>query len=275
MVKNIVVPLDGSSYSWSASRHAIQVARAYRAMIHGVSVTDVKILEGSVLDDLDVGTEVAQQRYQDKGNLLLNEFESRCQEADVSYRSVHTVGIVPGAICRVAAEVEAELIVMGKRGENGAWNTPLLGSTAESVVRLARRPVLLAQEHYAPVDQVAVAYDGALISIRCLRFAADMCQTCRWPLSVISVHRSPRTREKRLREAARTAELHGLKITPIECAGNDVVQEIIDGTAEGPQALLALGARSRRLLGLTLGNTAERTMRRVPQPVLVYRPLPD
>ena len=67
MIKNIVVPLDGSNFSWSAAHHAIQIARQYRATVHGVSITDVKIIEGQLLDDLNVDSATAQSLYQDKG----------------------------------------------------------------------------------------------------------------------------------------------------------------------------------------------------------------
>jgi len=39
MIKNIVVPLDGSNHSWRAAQHAIQLARSCNATIHGISIT--------------------------------------------------------------------------------------------------------------------------------------------------------------------------------------------------------------------------------------------
>jgi nucleotide-binding universal stress UspA family protein len=119
---------------------------------------------------------------------------------------------------------------------------------------------------------VYVAYDGAFVSIRALRFAAELCARYKWNMSVITVHRSKERREKLLREAVKMGQLHELNITTIG-KGGDVMKQILDITSEEPNALIVLGAYSSRLRGLILGNVPERIMRRAPQPVLLYRPL--
>ena len=161
---------------------------------------------------------------------------------------------------------------MGKKGINAQWSGPLLGTTAESVVRQAKRPVLLAQEVYSPIETVYIAYDGGFVSIRALRFAAELCARCQWQMKVISINRSKERRDKLLNEAVEMVKLHGLKITTIGKSG-DVMKQILDITSEEPNALIILGAYSSRLRGLILGNVPERIMRRAPQPVLIYRPL--
>jgi nucleotide-binding universal stress UspA family protein len=300
MLTDVVVALDGSHFCWSAARHAILMARAFRATIHGVSVTDVKILEGKLLEELidvittqnlhgtpitgpgDTDKKLSDSReldsavhklYHDKGQLLLEQLERECKAAGVVYRSAVTEGMIPGVICGTAKDVKAQLIFLGKRGMNAKWSGPLLGSTAESVVRLARRPVLLAQKTYVPIETAYVAYDGGLISVRALRFTAELCARCEWKMCVICVHRSPKRRQKLLKEAEHMADLHSIKIDSIEKSG-EPVQQILDATAADVNALIVLGARSSQLLGLTLGSVSERIMRRAPQPVLLYRPLP-
>ncbi|MBC8235677.1 universal stress protein, partial [bacterium] len=240
----------------------------------GMSITDVKIIEGRLLDDLNVDSATAQNLYQDKGRMLLEQLERDCKSADVAFQPILTTGIVPSLICRAASQVKAELIMMGKKGVNAQWTGPLLGATAESVVRQAKRPVLLAQEVYSPIETVYVAYDGAFVSIRALRFTAELCAHCQWKMKVISINRSPQRRDKLLNEAVEMANLHGLKITTIGKSG-DVMKQILDITSEEPNALIVLGAYSSRLRGLILGNVPERIMRRASQPVLLYHPLPS
>ena len=166
------------------------------------------------------------------------------------------VRAVPDLIRETAKEIDAELIVMGKKGVNAQWTGPLLGSTTESVVRRIRRPVLLAQEVYAPIKRALVAYDGELVSIRALRFTADLCYHCKWDMSVISVHDSERQRQKLLQQAVEMAELHQLKINTIGRSG-DVTEQIIDAVSEHPDTLIAIGAYSSRLRRLILGNVPE------------------
>jgi|GEM_PF-920017 len=272
MLKNIVVPLDSSDYSWNAVQHAIQMACPYRATIHGIYAIDAKIVKGQLLDDLNIDPETARNLYQDKGRMLLEQFEEKCKGAGAEFHPVLTDGIVSDVIRDVASQVKAELIVMGKRGINAQWSGPLLGSIAETAVRQAKRPVLLAQESYTPIEAAYVAYDGELVSIRALRFVADLCARYRWKMSVVSVHDSEERRKKLLGQAVEMAELHGLKITTIGRSG-DAAEQILDATSEDTGALIALGAYSSRLRRLILGDIPEQVMRKAPQPVLVYRPL--
>jgi len=271
MLKKILVPLDGSNYSWSAARHAIQVAKAFGAIVYGLSVTDVKIIDGQIATDLHIDHEAAEKIYQDKGYALLEQLKQECDLAKVVFYPVTTTGMVTGSICSIATEIKAELIAIGKRGVNADWSGPLLGSTAESLIRQSKLSVLLAQENHVPINSVYVAYDGAIVSIKALRFSAALCVKCKWKMNVITVHRSLARREKLLNQAEETAEQDGIKIKKIGRDG-DVLEQIIKVTSGDPNALIVIGAYSRRLRELILGSVAERVIHRASQPVLIYRP---
>ena len=271
MLKKILVPLDGSDYSWSAARHAIQMAKAFRADIHGLSVTDAKIVDGQIAADLHVDHETAEKIYQDKGHALLEQLKQECDLAKVVFYPVTTTGMVSGSICSIATDTRAELIAIGKHGINANWSGPLLGSTAESLIRQSKLSVLLAQENYVPISSVYVAYDGAIVSIKALRFTAELCAKCKWKMNVITIHRSHARREKLLKQAEETAELDDIKINKIGKDG-DVLKQILKVTSQEPNALIVIGAYSRRLRELILGSVAERVVHCASQPVLIYRP---
>jgi len=271
MLKNVLVPLDGSDHSWSAAKHAIQIAKAFRATIHGLTVTDVKIIDGQIAEDLNINHDTAERIYQDKGHALLKQLEQECSSAKVAFRPISVTGMVSKSICQTASKIKAEIIAIGRRGVNAGWSGLLLGSTAESIIRQSGRSVLLSQENYSPIETMFVAYDGSVVSIRALRFAAELCAKCKWKMSVITVHRSPAKRDKLLKQAEEIAELHGTKITKIG-KGGEVIRQILEITAEEPNALIVIGAYSKRLRELLLGSVAERIIHRASQPVLVYRP---
>ncbi|MDQ1317766.1 MAG: Universal stress protein [Candidatus Poribacteria bacterium] len=271
MLKKILVPLDGSDYSWSAARHAIQMAKAFRADIHGLSVTDVKIVDGQIATDLHVDHETAEKIYQDKGHALLEQLKQECDLAKVVFYPVTATGMVSSSICSIATDTRAELIAIGKHGINADWSGPLLGSTAESLIRQSKLSVLLAQENYVPISSVYVAYDGAIVSIKALRFTAELCAKCKWKMNVITIHRSHARREKLLKQAEETAELNNIKINKIGKDG-DVLKQILKVTSQEPDALIVIGAYSRRLRELILGSVAERVVHCASQPVLIYRP---
>ncbi len=273
MLKNVVVPLDSSSYSWSAVQHAVKMVYPYRAAIHGLYVVDTKITEGQLLRDLNVDPEEAHDLYQAKGKKLLEKFEKECKGAGIEFHPVIAEGVVSRVIRDTASEFNAEIIIMGKKGVNAQWSGPLFGSVSETVVRQAKRPVLLTQGNYSLIEAIYVAYDGELVSIRALRFAAELCARCKWRMYVISVHRSEERQKELLQQAVEMAELHGLRITTVGGSG-DTTEEILTAVSENPNALIVLGAYSSRLRRLILGDVPEQVMRRAQQPILIYRPLP-
>ena len=152
MFKNILLPTDGSDYSLTASRYAIELAKLYKATVHGLSVVNVKLTQGSLIADLSTIVRLAPRQVEevlhDKGQVVLDELKKSCEEAGVRCKMYSSMGIVGESICEKARI--ADLIVMGKYGESGKWVGPLLGSLAEMVVRQADRPVLLASNEYEP-----------------------------------------------------------------------------------------------------------------------------
>lgn len=61
---------------------------------------------------------------------------------DVTVRIEHGTGLADVEICKAAERVRAQLIIVGSHGRRG-FHHALLGSVAERVARLARRPVLI------------------------------------------------------------------------------------------------------------------------------------
>jgi nucleotide-binding universal stress UspA family protein len=61
---------------------------------------------------------------------------------DVTVRTEHGTGLADVQICKTAERVRAQLIIVGSHGRRG-FHRALLGSIAERVARLARRPVLI------------------------------------------------------------------------------------------------------------------------------------
>jgi nucleotide-binding universal stress UspA family protein len=89
-------------------------------------------------------------------------------------------------LCRLAEELQAELLVIGPHGERpGIWR--LLGSTAERAVRAAPASVLLARGLPADgVKTIAVALDEAEITSSVAEWAALLAR--RFAARVVALH---------------------------------------------------------------------------------------
>ena len=141
-IKTILVPTDFSEYAERAFHWATSIAADWGAKIvllhvgptmshlafpESIYLTDLKRMENDLLAD-------AENRIQ--------AFAAKKGASAVSVETRVVVGEPSREICQVAAEVDAELIVMGSHGRTGLSHI-LLGSVAERVVRHSSCPVLV------------------------------------------------------------------------------------------------------------------------------------
>jgi nucleotide-binding universal stress UspA family protein len=137
-IKTILVPLDFSRASMQAFKYAIRLAEEFKGTIHLVHVqptdelTAISRAGGLMLNCAD-----AIALMQDR----LDEVQSEKDQFQPD--NCHVVsGRAFEQICKLASEIEADLIILPTRG-HGRLRHVILGSTAERVVRYAPCPVLI------------------------------------------------------------------------------------------------------------------------------------
>jgi nucleotide-binding universal stress UspA family protein len=87
MIKNILIPLDGSEHSKAALDYAVWLARGFDGMLMGQHVIDTVSLEGTFFHDvsgslgfepyLDLSTKM-REIFDDRGKLVLENFREIC-----------------------------------------------------------------------------------------------------------------------------------------------------------------------------------------------------
>ncbi|WP_342805708.1 ferredoxin Fer [Natronosalvus hydrolyticus] len=131
----LVVPTDGSDSAMAAVEHATELALETGATIHLVHVTDRPPgSHESTTVDLSDSRETFDVNAVDRAIDRLR--ESELDSIDVSI----TGGRVDQSILAIAAERDADALVMGAHGRTGIRRY-LLGSTTERMVRFANVPV--------------------------------------------------------------------------------------------------------------------------------------
>ena len=190
-----------------------------------------------------------------RGRAILDSAEARLRAAGIGQVSV---SLRNGALVDTVVEMEAEadLLVIGKRGEAANFATGHLGANLERVLRASPRPVLVTARAFRPITRCAIAYDGGPTALRMVEFAA----------------RSP------LLEGIET---HLLTVAPAGRAGRQVRRVVLHGDTEQAIAahvkaaeieLLVMGAYGHsRIRTLMLGSTTSELLRACRIPVLVYR----
>lgn len=152
----VVIAYDFSATSEIAFERGIELAaRSPRHVLHVLTVVDdahpVPELPTTTVDY--EYTEKVQARVAEK---LTAAFAARAPEVPVRFIVHVRIGKPGQQILGLAADVGAELVIVGSHGFRGV-DRLLFGSVSEAVVRGARCPVLVVRpKTYPPVDLVEV-----------------------------------------------------------------------------------------------------------------------
>jgi universal stress protein E len=169
-VDRVLAATDGSEHGMSAV-----VTSAYCARRSGASLAVVAVAE-SVLAPVGVDIALYEDTFADQ---LRAQVEEQMAQAEAAEAPLHLqVGLAAPTITQVAEEISADLVVVGAHPRPAVARF-LVGSTAERVIRLARRPVLVATEQRRePFRRVLVAVDLSGQSHRVLEAAVATAIAC-------------------------------------------------------------------------------------------------
>jgi nucleotide-binding universal stress UspA family protein len=275
MIKHILVPTDGSDFAMLGVRYAAAFAQHYKAVIHGLHVVDVRLLEGPFLRDISASLGTAPYvNYQgnmamildERGKAALEALSRACEEYGIRCETSQATGILARAIVE-RAEL-ADLIVMGRGGEHGEWLEGVVGSTTQSVVRRATRPVLVTGTAEPGHNLFVVAYDGSSHAKSALQFAAQLSADWDAPLHILSV--GGERAAASLEEARGYLDGHGA-VEYVQRDG-DPSERIVGYALESGADLLVMGAYGHtKVRELVVGSTTAYAMNHAPCPLLLTR----
>jgi nucleotide-binding universal stress UspA family protein len=277
MIKKILIPTDGSANSLTALKYGIYIARKLDAVITGLYVLDVNLIQGPMLTDISgsVGMppydgffDVIETSLNEKADFILKNFQKHCQESGINAEVKKTIGKISQII--IEESQGADLILMAKKGEHFHLKEGgLLGSVAEAVVRNSGKPVLITPETFLEIESMGLAYDGSNPAAKALKLSLELSEQAVWPLTVVVI--SPDAQKS----AALTAEIEDIvKAQSSDCAviilqgkeGEEIIKFIKEGSVE----LMVMGAYGHnRLRELLLGSTTSFVLRNSHIPVLL------
>lgn len=141
--KRILMPLDGSDFSFRAAEYAITLARLTGAEIRCVhAIADLPYIEYMTPAGLTVPRYI--QEVKKQTDEWFSQVKSRAakQGVKVTAETIFNLPSVAESIINYASEQKADLIVIGTRGRSGLKRL-VLGSVASAVVAHASCPVLV------------------------------------------------------------------------------------------------------------------------------------
>lgn len=277
MIKKILVAQDGSNNSIAASDYALWLAGSFKATLKGLFVVDRVLLEGPYFYDLSsaMGLEPI-VNFSDKmggvleerGKAVLADFKARCKAARVPAETLMSTGFVAGEIC--SSSKLADLLVLGRKGDSEAFDTGMLGSVTEGVLRKSPVPIFIAPAEFRAVENPLLVYDGSDNAADAMRIAAELARLTNRRLSVASVG-SAGEADKNLVDAMDYLKSYDIKGVFKELKGEASI-EIEKFYRDAGHDMLFMGATHRsRVVEFVLGSTAEYVLRAVDGPILVVR----
>ncbi|MGE5220626.1 MAG: universal stress protein [Chloroflexota bacterium] len=278
MIKNILVPLDGSEHSKAALDYAIWIAEKFDGTLFGQHIIDTISLEGTFFHDisgslgfepyLDFSSKM-REILDERGKIILEDFAARCEKKSVRYTTCLDMGLIANEICERAKV--ADLVVIGHRGVNEEFSTGLLGSTTETITRKCPRPIFVSTKQFKAVERPLLAYDGSQRASSAMESAAEFCSLLNLPLTVLTIAKEEAVTRGNLQQAKNYLSSYAIRVT-YESTHGHPEQKIIEQLVNLGHDLLFIGAYGhRRIIEMVLGSTTEYVLRNAPCPVFLNR----
>lgn len=172
MLRSMIVGLDGTEYSQSATELGIQWSARLDAMIVGLGVIDPAEVRKPEMVPMGAGyykqhsDEVRMHQTHRRVETYLEQFSLRCAAAEVTAKVLEEEGAPVDVILREAQRYD--LILMGQRTQFHDPSREGSDDTLKRVIRNAPRPVVVVPRQLTSGKITLVAFDGSLPAARAL-----------------------------------------------------------------------------------------------------------
>jgi nucleotide-binding universal stress UspA family protein len=294
-IRNVLVAIDFSAPSLESVEAALPLIKHFGADLHLIHVFEPDYPAASivpiplVVPELEVGQQVRRQ------------LRDVAKDYSVALRpaNIHAIKGRPfEEICRLAQEIDVDLIVMATRGNTGLKHL-VLGSTAERVVRYSPCPVLVVHgsdskkksaQPLATFRKILVPVDFSECSMEGLAYAKSLASDFRAKLILLHsvalqyyvapevyarydfpllMEQVDKAAQEQMRDLVQSGNWNALKVETslrIGHAGQEICAQASDCKAD----LIVISTHGRTGFNhVLLGSTAEYVVRHASCPVLV------
>ncbi len=207
---------------------------------------------------------------QKRGQAILDDAEERLREAGVNeVKTEQRHERLSDAISRY--DRDADLIVLGKRGNHADFSQGHLGSNLERVIRSCQHPVLVASSAVWPMERFLLAYDSGPSANKAVDYLVSQPLLKGLICHLLCVGKAGSKHEASLRDAEAKLTAAGYEVKADLREGD--ADEIISGAINGGGAdLLVMGAFGHsRIRQMIVGSTTTAMIRGTKRPVLLFR----
>lgn len=284
-MNRIIALIDGSGYAQSVCDHAGWIAsfgETSLMLLHVLgrreAAADNADLSGSIglgarstlLEELAELDGQKARLVNKRGRAILEDAQDRAENMGAgNITSMLRHGQLVATVEEL--EDEADLIVIGKRGEQSHLNMEHLGSNLERVVRASKKPVLVASRAFKPVKKILIAFDGGSSAIKAVEHIVRSEMFTGLEILLIQVGSEVNLNCKplwgavaALREAGFNADSEVISGQP-----DSVISELIE---KDDFDLLVMGAYGHsRIRNLIIGSTTTQMIGSCKVPIMLFR----
>jgi len=168
-------------------------------------------------------------------------------------------------------ERDADLVVIGKRGNHADFAAGHIGHNLERVVRSCQHPVLVASREFSKMERFILAFDGGSSSKKAVQYAANNPLLQGMKCHLLSIGKGSDKLKAALDEAKRSLSEAGFDVSA-EIRDGEPDKVIGEAVAEDHIDLLVMGAYGHsHIRHLIVGSTTTAMIRTVQIPVLLFR----
>jgi len=275
-ISSLLIATDGSVYADVATECGAWLAARLRARITVLYVIDARRLAGHFIRNISEILESfpsegiadrVRDYYRKQGNEALKRAASICER----YRVTCQTDLQTGNVVKIVADasVDADLLVIGARGEDEEFETGFLGSVAEKLVRKVNRPVLLTGLQFREFRRALLAYDGSAAAREAMKMLARLAAALEMDVDAVQMVEEGESTTA-LKEVVSYFKNYPVRLST-HYLTSDSHAVIIEHAKEIGCDLMVMGAYDNRLAdSLALGTTTDYLVRNSPVPVLVH-----
>jgi nucleotide-binding universal stress UspA family protein len=271
---------DGSPYGDVACQYGFLLAKTLKAQLTGLHVLDVRMLEGAFVADLSgaigatgyyAGFPQFESLMEAKGDAIRLSFEERA-----GTEGVHaSFSVVPGHPFHIIREMEkqADLLILGQRGENEKYGRDLIGALTDRITRSTTKPCLITHSRFAPIRNILAACDRSPISGQVAATAVALAKAMGAGLALVTVmdKQDSATVRTSVETARRVCLAEGADPVVAVMEGH-AAEALLDAIARDKYDLIVMGAHSHtRIREWFVGCVTHRVLSDSGIPALLVR----
>ncbi len=283
----ILLCTDGSSYSQVSYEYCAWLAMYMDVEIEVLYVTDLRKEKAVQTQDFSgsIGIDSYQQLLDDlvelerdrakinqkQAKYILEKAESFLSSREINnIKLTHETGFLVDLLPNF--EANADLIILGKRGEAANFATEHLGENLERIVRASRKPCLVTPREFKPVNRVLLAYDGGKSCQKALKYLTEKSVFKKLEFHIITIaHRDKKAALNHLKTAEKTALAANLEPTCQLLTGEPEVKMEKYINNHDIDFLIMGAYGHNRIRHLVIGSTTAQMLRSSHIPVLLFR----